>query len=49
MSNYILITQSNPATLSNYIALYGIKRAYWNLRNLGSSRYQALRSIFFAI
>lgn len=47
--NYVLNYESNPANLSFYIRCHGKKRAYWNLRNLGASRYQALRAIFFAI
>jgi hypothetical protein len=49
MQNVILKLESNPRSLSSYIVLYGKKRAYWHLRNLGASRYQALRSIFFSI
>jgi hypothetical protein len=49
MNNVILDMESNPLALSLYIRLYGKKRAYWYLRSLGASRYQALRSIFFSI
>jgi len=49
MNNVALSLESNPRALSVYIRCYGKKRAYWNLRNLGASRYQALRAIFFAI
>ena len=47
--NFALRFESKPEVLSNFITLYGKKRAYWNLRFLGATRYQALRSIFFAI
>jgi len=49
MNNVILAMESNPQRLETYIYLYGKKRAYWYLRNLGASRYQALRAIFFSI
>jgi len=47
--NIPLSFESNPATLCWYIKSHGKKRAYWHLRNLGASRYQALRAIFFAL
>jgi len=49
MNNVILEMESNPLSLSLYIRCHGKKRAYWYLRSLGASRYQALRSIFFSI
>lgn len=49
MTNMALRLESNPFALGNYISLHGKKRAYWHLRDLGATRYQALRSIFFAI
>ena len=49
MNNVILEIESNPLALAAYIRCYGKKRAYWYLRSLGASRYQALRSIFFSI
>ena len=48
MTNFALQFESDPKILSNFILLYGKKRAYWNLRFLGATRYQALRAIFFA-
>jgi hypothetical protein len=49
MNTVALSLEYNPRSLSVYIRCYGKKRAYWHLRNLGASRYHALRSIFFAI
>jgi hypothetical protein len=49
MRNFALTFESNPVNLAPYIRLYGKKRAYWYLRDLGASRYAALRSIFFAL
>lgn len=49
MNTLMLRLESNPYSLSTYIACHGKKRAYWHLRNLGASRFQALRSIYFAI
>ena len=49
MHNVALEIESNPRALSVYIRCYGKKRAYWYLRHLGASRYQAIRSIFFSI
>ena len=46
--NYALKFESNPLTLKSTIALYGTRYAYWKLRNMGASRYAAIRSIFFA-
>jgi len=41
--------ESHPFRVRNTITCWGIRFAYWNLRNLGASRYQAARSIFFAL
>jgi hypothetical protein len=48
-SSISLRYESTPSVLSTYIRLYGKKRAYWHMRNLGATRYQALRAIFFAV
>jgi len=45
----LLLTESHPFTLRNTIQIYGIRFAYWNLRQYGASRYQAIRAILFAI
>lgn len=47
--NIALQLESHPETLHWFIKCYGKKRAYWNLRRLGASRYQAIRAIIFAI
>jgi hypothetical protein len=39
----------NPFEVSRIIQTFGIKYAYWNLRNKGATRYETLRAIFFAI
>jgi hypothetical protein len=49
MTNMLLNIESQPGILSIYVRIHGTKRAYWHLRDLGATRYQALRSIFFAI
>jgi len=49
MNNTVLQLECDPQRLSTYIYLHGKKRAYWYLRHLGASRYQALRAIFFSI
>lgn len=41
--------ESHPFRVRDTIQCWGIRFAYWNLRNLGASRYQAARSIFFAL
>lgn len=41
--------ESHPFRVRDSIKCWGIRFAYWNLRNLGASRYQAARSIFFAL
>ena len=41
--------ESRPMVLSYFIKTHGLKRAYWHLRDLGASRYGAMRSIFFSI
>jgi hypothetical protein len=47
--HYELRFESRPEILSMYIQINGVKRAYWHLRDLGATRYNALRSIFFSI
>jgi hypothetical protein len=49
MLDIMLKIDSNPSHLSYRIRRQGFKRAYWHLRDLGATRYQALRSIFFAL
>ena len=49
MQAIILRLESRPIILSLYIRIHGKKKAYWHLRDLGATRYQALRSIFFAL
>lgn len=49
MESMLLRLESRPAILAIYIRIHGKKRAYWYLRDLGATRYQALRSIFFSI
>jgi hypothetical protein len=39
---------SSPAHVELKIRRTGIKRTYWYLRDMGYSRYQTLRAIFFA-
>ena len=48
LMNHALNYESNPLTLRSTIALYGTRYAYWKLRDMGASRYAAIRSIFFA-
>jgi 3-mercaptopyruvate sulfurtransferase SseA len=49
MSYSALRFESHPLVLHDYVKLWGKKRAYWHLRSLGATRYQALRAIFFAV
>jgi hypothetical protein len=49
MTNFVFAWESNPAALAPYIRLYGIRRAYFNLRALGGSRYQTIRAILLSI
>jgi len=42
-------TELHPLALKQTIRTFGIKYAYWKLRDLGLSRYMTLRAIFFAI
>jgi hypothetical protein len=45
----LLLTESHPLNLHKTIQIHGIRFAYWNLRQYGASRYQAIRAILFAI
>jgi hypothetical protein len=49
MQPMLLRLESRPGILSIYLRNYGLKRAYWHLRDLGATRYSAMRSIFFAL
>lgn len=49
MAPLLLRLESRPSILGYYIRIHGIKRAYWHLRDLGATRYSAIRSIFFSI
>jgi hypothetical protein len=39
----------HPFEVAIQINQFGMKYAYWYLRRMGATRYQALRAIFFAI
>jgi len=49
MKSIFLDLDLHPFEVANKIDRFGIKFAYWYLRNSGATRYQALRAIFFAI
>jgi len=49
MKSMLLNLESRPSILAIYIRMHGIKRAYWHLRDLGATRYSAMRSIFFSL
>jgi hypothetical protein len=46
--NIALEMESNPLNLRHTLKIYGLRYSYWLLRYNGSTRYQAIRSIFFA-
>jgi hypothetical protein len=47
-SEYI-VRSFNPLTLKQEIKDFGIRYAYWKLRNLGGSRYETFRAILLSI
>lgn len=49
MKDILFNQESHPLRVRNTIQCWGIRFAYWHLRDLGASRYQAARSIFFAL
>jgi len=49
LGTVFLDQESHPFRVRDSIKCWGIWFAYWHLRNLGASRYQAARSIFFAL
>ena len=49
MKSIFLDLELHPFEVANKIRTFGIKFAYWHLRNNGATRYQALRAIFFAL
>jgi hypothetical protein len=49
MKDILFNHESHPFRVRDTIKSWGIGFAYWNLRSLGASRYQAARSIFFAL
>lgn len=49
MKSIFLEQDLHPFQVATQINRFGIKFAYWYLRESGATRYQALRAIFFAI
>lgn len=49
MKDILVNYESNPFRVRDTINCWGVRFAYWNLRNLGASRYQAVRSIIIAL
>ena len=49
LMNIHLICESHPFAVARTIRRHGLRFAYWNLRNAGASRLDALRSIFFGL
>lgn len=47
--NFNIYTESHPFALKRTIKEFGLKYAYWRMRDLGLSRRQTIRALFFAI
>ena len=47
--NIFTTIETHPLTVKRTIRDFGLRYAYWKLRDLGLSRYQTIRAILLAI